>query len=50
MRRIMIASDYARYPTKSNKRKRKEESDYMKKISWEVIIVYKKELGKPIPD
>ena len=49
MRRIMTASDFARHPTKSNKRKRKEESAYMKKRSGKVITVYKKEDGKTIP-
>lgn len=57
MRRIMSASDFARSPTKGNKRKRKEESAYMKKMSTRLRfslitvisdILYKMKEGRKI--
>ena len=42
MRRIMKADDFSRNPTKSKKRKLKEQSKFMKSKSVPVVTVYKK--------
>lgn len=41
MRRIMTSDDFSRKPTKSKKRKIKEESKFMKSKYGPVIIIYK---------